>query len=197
MMQKSEIRNLGSSRPRPKSEINGMTLVEVAVVAGIFLIILIPIMTLFTKSVELMYVGDQESTAQKEVSIGMYIIGQDIQKTLSFIAVDSTPNNSRFASWIYDNTGLNSTRVAYYRLASDSTLRRVANYSGTYTGGEIISNNVTLLTCTYRTDTLYNTTLTSSSVAAVFVQMAVSVPGKTVSVFTSNSSWWSRNIRTL
>ena len=188
-MRKSKIQN-------PKSKITGMTLVEVAVVAGIFLIILIPIMTLFTKSVELMYVGDQESTAQKEATWGMYNLGQDIQKTLSFIDVNSTVNNSKFACWIYDYTGVNSTKVAYYR-GTDSTLRRISNYTGTYTGGEIISKNITLLTCTYRTDTLYNTTLTSSSVAAVFVKMAVSIPGKTVSVLTTNSSWWSRNIRTL
>ena len=174
-----------------------MTLVEVVIVAGIFLIILIPIMTLFTKSVEMMYVGDQESTAQKEVVWGMYNLGQDIQKTLSFLSVDSTINNSQFATWIYDNTGISSTRVAYYRRSQDSTLRRISNYTGTFSGGEIISKYVTGLTCSYRTDTVYNLTLNTSSVAAVYVRMSVAVPGKTVSVFTSNSSWWSRNIRTL
>jgi hypothetical protein len=171
-----------------------MTLVEVAVVSVIMLVILIPIMTLFSRSVELTYVGDQESTAQKEVSHGMYLVGQDIQKTLSFVDINTTLN--RFSCWIYDSVGTGSTMIGYYR-ASDKTLRRISNYSGSYSGGEIISRYVTSLNCTFRTDTLYNLTSDPTKVAAVFVQIGVGIPGKTYSAFTANSSWWSRNIRTL
>jgi Tfp pilus assembly protein PilW len=179
-----------------KSKIKGMTLVEVAITAAIFLIILLPTITLFTKSTEMMYVGDQESSAQKEASAALYNIGQDIQKTLSFIAVDNTAT-SRFACWIYDLTGSNSTKIAYYRNATDSTIRRVSNYTGSYTGGDIIAQYVSSFTCSFRTDTVYNPTITAASVASVYVGITVSVPGKTYSSFTANSSWWSRNIRTL
>lgn len=173
-----------------------MTLVEVAITAAIFLIVLLPIVSLFTKSTELMYVGDQESSAQKESANALYNIGQDIQKTLSFIDVNNTSLNSRFASWIYDITGSSSTKIAYYR-ANDSTIRRISNYTGSYSGGEVIAQYVSSFTCSFRTDTVYTATVTPSQVASVFVGLTVSVPGKTYSSFTAYSSWWSRNIRTL
>lgn len=192
MQNHSSVRNVNRNHT-PVGD-KGMTVVEVVVVSAIMVIILLPIMSLFSRSVELMYIGEQESTAQKEVSHGMYMVGQDIQKTLSFIDINPTLN--RFSCWIYDNTGTSSTKIAYYR-ASDKTLRRISNYSGSYSGGEIISRYVTSLNCTFRTDTLYNLTSDPDAVAAVFVQIGVSIPGKTYSAFTANSSWWSRNIRTL
>ncbi|MFB3894859.1 MAG: PilW family protein [bacterium] len=181
-----------------KSQIQGMTLVEVVITAAIFLIILIPVITLFTKSTEMMYISDQESTAQKETSAALYNIGQDIQKTLYFGTISSTANNSYFVCTTYNNTGYGTIAVHYYRLASDSTLRRVAPFTGTLqSGGEIIAKNIAAFTCGYRTDTLYNYTLNPTKVAAVYVGVTIAVPGSTVSSFTSNSSWWSRNIRTL
>jgi Tfp pilus assembly protein PilW len=180
-----------------KIKIKGMTLIEVTFTAAIFLIILIPVLTLFTKSTEMMFVGDQESSSQKEASVALYNIGQDIQKTLSFIDVNNTSLNSHFASWIYDNTGSSSTKIAYYWNSTNSTIRRVSNYTGSYSGGEVIAQNVSAFTCSFRTDTVYSSTLTPSQVAAVYVGITISIPGSTVSSLTSNSSWWSRNIRTL
>jgi Tfp pilus assembly protein PilW len=184
--------------PSLNSPMNGMSLTEVVVTAAIFIVILIPIITLFTKSTELLFVGDQESSAQHETSIALYNIGQDIQKTLYYGSINSTANNSYFVCTTYDSTGVGTIPVHYYRLASDSTLRRVAPFTGTLqSGGQIIAKNITAFTCTYRTDTLYNATLDPTKVAAVYVGISVSVPGNTVSAFTSNSSWWSRNIRSL
>lgn len=181
-----------------KSQFQGMTLIEVVITAAIFLIILIPVITLFTKSTEMMYIGDQESSAQKETSAALYNIGQDIQKTLYFGSVSSTVNNSYFVCTTYNNTGSGTIAVHYYRKAADNTLRRVAPFTGALqSGGEIIAQNITAFTCGYRTDTLYNYTLDPLKVAAVYVGITVTVPGSTVSSFTSNSSWWSRNIRTL
>lgn len=177
-----------------------MTLAEVAIVAGISVIILLPMMALYTRSVQLMYVGDQESTAQRQVSIAMYTIGQDIQKALYFGSINSTINNSYFVCTTYnsDSTGSGTLAVHYYYKPSDGKLYRVEPFTGTLsTGGTAIAKYITGFTCTYRTDTVYHLTLTSSSVASVFVKLSVAVPGSTYTYLTTESSWWSRNIRTL
>ncbi|MCX7920161.1 MAG: hypothetical protein N3A72_11270 [bacterium] len=185
-MHKSNIQNLQSKN-------TGMTLPEVAIVAAILLVILIPIVDLFAKSTQMLYVGEQETTAQKEISTAMYRIGQDIQKTLYFGSISST----YFVCTTYSDNGYGLSTVHYYR-ATDSTIRRVSPFTGTLNSGGIpIAKYVTGFNCIYRCDYNYNTTFNSSSVAAVFVRISVAIPGSTYSYLTAESSWWSRNIRTL
>ncbi len=173
----------------------GVTLIEMAVVTALFLVVMIPIMSIYSQSLVSLYAVEKVSDSQRNAENGLFFLSQDIAATESFYNINTT----RFSVRTYRNTD-----VSYYYQSSDSTLRR---YMGVgYTNGAVMARYVTGVKFDYLSffqiiDTTYHYTYSVNSVNCVRVQITTNAPASNITDptsigpegFTVSSFVWCRN----
>ncbi len=147
----------------------GLTFVEMVVVASIFLLVMIPVLSIYYQSITNLYTTEKLTDSQKQGQNALFFVTQDLAGTVDFLSIGSTG--------CIVNT-YKATTVGYYFKASDSTLRRV--YGTSFTGGEIKARNLTGFKMTYFTDTTYETTLDSNLVNGVRCDITINIPASSL-----------------
>ena len=176
-----------------KNNTKGFTLLEISVVSFLFLIVFIPVLTIYVNSIVHLYTQDKMTESQKQAQNALYFLAQDMNASLGFISISST--NCFASTYRFVNVG-------YYLNTTDSTLRRVS--LSTFTGGEIKARYVTKLKLTYYYDTTFIPTYNIASVRGMRCDVVVNVPASDLTNpnavdtagFAVSSYIWCRNLPT-
>jgi hypothetical protein len=171
----------------------GVTLLEVVVVCGLFLIVMIPVALIYNQSLINLFAVEKVSDSQRNAENGLFFISQELAGAQSFYTINSTQSSAS----TYRNTA-----VSFYYQASDSTLRRFRGIG--FTNGAVIARYVTNFNLTYIADTTYQPTYTASSVVGVRIEITTNAPASNIvdptsidsSGFTVSSYVWCRNRKT-
>jgi len=172
---------------------NGVTLLELVVVCALFLIIMIPVMSIYNQSLVNLYAVEKVSDSQRNAENGLFFISQELAGVVNFYTINST----QFSANTYRNTN-----VSFYYQSSDSTLRRYRGIG--FTNGAVVARYVTSVNFTYIADTTFNPTYTADSVVGVRVQLTTNAPASNITDptsigpegFTVSSYVWCRNRKT-
>ncbi len=168
----------------------GVTLIEMAVVTALFLVVMIPIMSIYNQSLVSLYAVEKVSDSQKNAENGLFFISQELAGVVNFYTISST----YFSANTYRNTN-----VSFYYQSSDSTLRRYRGIG--FTNGAVIARYVTGVNFTYISDTTYQPTYSAASVVGVRVRVTTNAPASNITDptsigpegFTVSSYIWCRN----